>query len=113
MMQNLLRLTTITHSGEDKTVTVSQRIVMREDGLNGVRIEVTDNGAGIEEKDIPYIWDRYYKVDELHKRAQTGSGLGLSIVKGILEMHGAKYGVISEKGKGSVFWMWIPLNKKS
>ncbi len=94
----------ITHSGEDKTVTVSQRIVTREDGSNGVRIEVADNGAGIEEKDLPYIWDRYYKVDELHKRAQTGSGLGLSIVKGILEMHGAKYGVISEKGKGSVFW---------
>jgi len=94
----------ITHSGEDKTVIVTQRIIDREDGSKGVRIEVTDHGTGIEEKDIPYIWDRYYKVDKLHRRAQTGSGLGLSIVKGILELHRAGYGVTSEPGVGSTFW---------
>jgi len=94
----------ITHSGEDRTVTVKQSVVTRDDGSKGVRIEVSDHGEGIDEKDIPYIWDRYYKVDKLHKRAQMGSGLGLSIVKGILDMQGARYGVISEKGMGSTFW---------
>ena len=50
------------------------------------------------------IWDRYYKVDKVHKRAAVGTGLGLAIVKGILELHGASYGVESTLGVGSVFW---------
>ena len=93
----------ITHSGEDKTVLVTQRLMERDDRRK-VRIEVTDHGEGISEKDLPNIWDRYYKVDKLHKRAQTGSGLGLSIVKGILELHHADYGVESAEGVGSTFW---------
>ncbi len=93
----------ITHAGEDKTVIISQKVV--ESGENRwVRIEVTDHGDGISPKDVPYIWDRYYKVDKLHKRSQTGSGLGLCIVKGILELHNARYGVTSGVGKGSTFW---------
>lgn len=93
----------ITHSGEDRTVLVTQRLVER-DGQRKVRIEVTDHGEGIGEADLPNIWDRYYKVDKLHKRAQTGSGLGLSIVKGILELHHADYGVVSRLGEGATFW---------
>lgn len=93
----------ITHSGADKTVLVTQKLVER-DGQRRVRIEVTDHGDGISEKDLPNIWDRYYKVDKLHKRAETGSGLGLSIVKGILELHHAEYGVESTEGVGSTFW---------
>ena len=93
----------ITHSGSDKTVIVNQRVITDGD-KKSVRIEVTDHGEGIAAENIPYIWDRYYKVDKLHKRAQTGSGLGLSIVKSILELHHAKYGVESELGKGSTFW---------
>ncbi len=93
----------ITHSGTERFVRVSQRVVER-DGRRSVRIEVTDNGDGIAKEDIPFIWDRYYKVDKTHRRAQTGSGLGLSIVKSILELHHAKYGVESEPGKGSTFW---------
>lgn len=53
---------------------------------------------------MPYIWDRYYKVDKVHKRACVGTGLGLSIVKGILEAHGASYGVQSKMGEGSIFY---------
>lgn len=93
----------ITHSGSDKVVTVTQRLISDGD-RRSVRIEVTDHGEGIPEDKLPYIWDRYYKVDKTHRRAQTGSGLGLSIVKGILEMHGAKYGVESRQGEGSTFW---------
>ncbi|MBQ8510016.1 MAG: HAMP domain-containing histidine kinase [Clostridia bacterium] len=93
----------ITHSGSDKVVQVTQRLV-EHDGQRAVRIEVTDHGEGIAPDNIEHIWDRYYKVDKLHRRAQTGSGLGLSIVKGILEQHHARYGVESELGKGSTFW---------
>ncbi|MBE6611201.1 MAG: HAMP domain-containing histidine kinase [Ruminococcaceae bacterium] len=93
----------ITHSDGDKTVTVTQRVTTEND-VNRVRIEVTDRGEGIAPEEIPNIWDRYYKVDKLHRRAVTGSGLGLSIVKSILELHHARYGVESRIGEGSTFW---------
>lgn len=89
----------LNYTGEDKTVTIIQTV---SDGK--VRISVTDTGMGIAPEDVPYIWDRYYKVDKVHKRAVVGTGLGLSIVKGILESHGAKYGVESKVGEGSTFW---------
>ena len=72
-----------------------------------VKIEVEDHGEGINEEDIPYIWDRYYKAGEKHKRAITGTGLGLSIVKKIIKLHGGSYGVKSEPGTGSIFWFEI------
>ena len=46
-------------------------------------------------------------MDKSHKRAQVGSGLGLSIVKSILELHGGRYGVQSKLGKGSIFWFQL------
>ncbi len=93
----------LNHSDEDTAVTVIQKIITCDD-VKKVRIEVIDRGDGISESDLPNIFDRYYKVDKHHRRSEAGSGLGLSIVKGILEMHKAKYGVESEEGKGSTFW---------
>ena len=90
--------------GEDKTVLVTQTV---SDG--SVRISVTDHGAGIAPEEIDRIWDRYYKVDRVHKRAAVGTGLGLSIVKGILETHRATYGVESVPGVGSSFWFSLPV----
>ena len=52
-----------------------------------VRIAVKDTGEGVTAEAMPYIWDRYYKVDKKHKRAVTGTGLGLSIVIKIIELH--------------------------
>lgn len=90
----------INYAGEDKTVTV--RLC---DAASGrTRVEVIDRGEGIEQADLPYIFDRYYKVDKVHKRAVTGTGLGLSIVKNILTTHGAPFGVTSEVGQGSTFY---------
>jgi signal transduction histidine kinase len=89
----------LNYTGDDKTVTITQSV---NDGR--VRVSVSDTGVGIAEEDLPYIWDRYYKVDKVHKRAVVGTGLGLSIVKGILESHGARYGVESRVGEGSTFW---------
>jgi signal transduction histidine kinase len=100
---NLL-VNAITHSGDDKTVIVRQSIKE-----NAVKIEVIDHGEGIKQSDLPYIWERYYKVDKEHKRPIMGTGLGLSIVKKIIEMHDGQYGVESEEGKGSIFWFQIEL----
>lgn len=89
----------INYAGEDKTVIVRQEC---REGI--VRVSVIDHGVGIAKDQIPLIWDRYYKVDRVHKRAVVGTGLGLSIVKTVLERHGAAYGVDSQVGQGSTFW---------
>lgn len=95
---NLL-INAINYSLEEKEITVKQK-----SGEKTVRIEISDKGEGISEDNLPHIWDRYYKIDKNHKRAVTGSGLGLSIVKKIIELHGGSYGVESEVGEGSTFW---------
>lgn len=100
VVYNLI-INAVNHTGEDKRVTVSQTVSPE---AHSVRIEVSDTGEGIAKEDLPYIWDRYYKVDRVHKRANIGSGLGLSIVKSILKQHKALYGVTSEEGVGSTFW---------
>ena len=91
----------INYTGEDKLVRVTQSLTG-----NGqrVRVSVTDSGAGIPPDQIPLIWDRYYKIDKVHRRAMIGTGLGLSIVKQILEAHHTTYGVESKEGSGSTFW---------
>lgn len=95
----------MTHGGEEKRIVVRQRVAE-----GRVAIEVTDSGAGIPAADLSYIWDRYYKVDQVHKRAAAGTGLGLSIVKNVLEQHGdVEYGVRSEVGQGSTFWFSLPV----
>ncbi len=90
----------MTHTGEAKDIKVRQLV---NDG--SVRIEVEDSGEGIEADKLPLIWDRYYKVDKVHKRATVGSGLGLSIVKTIMEQTGGSYGVTSAVGEGSIFFI--------
>ena len=89
----------VTYTGEDKTV----RIELLEKA-DSFAVHIIDSGEGIEEDKLPLIWERYYKVDKAHRRAQMGSGLGLSIVKQILDAHSAAYGVNSTPGKGSDFW---------
>lgn len=96
----------INYTGKDRTVTVTQTV---ENDV--VRISVTDTGEGIKEEDLPLIWDRYYKVDKIHKRAVIGTGLGLSIVKNVLLLHGSRFGVSSELKKGSTFWFEFKIAK--
>lgn len=95
----------INYIGEDKTVIVRQQL----EG-NLVRIDVIDHGEGIPEEQLPYIWDRYYRVNKEHRRAKIGTGLGLSIVKNILISHDAQYGVTSTPHEGSDFYFTMPIN---
>ena len=97
----------INYTGEDQTV----KVVQKTDGKT-VRISVSDSGAGIPKEEIENIWNRYYKIDKVHKRATVGTGLGLSIVKNVLDLHGAAYGVNSTTGKGSTFWFELPIASK-
>jgi len=95
----------IKHIGSDKKVLM--QLLVDEN----VRIEVTDHGDGIAEEDLPYIWDRYYKVDKHYQRQTMGTGLGLAIAGAILDAHHAKFGVESKVGEGSTFWFELPLVK--
>ena len=72
-------------------------------------VEIIDTGKGIKESDIPYIWNKYYKNDKNHQRNVVSTGLGLSIVKEILELHGYEYGVKSVLKKGSTFYFKIKI----
>ena len=99
------RRNAVNYTGEDKRVRITQRII----DDDKVRISIYDSGEGIPSEKLTDIWDRYYKVDKSHKRALTGSGLGLSIVSRLLQMHSASYGVESSEGKGSCFWFELPI----
>lgn len=68
-----------------------------------IRVSVADTGIGIPFKDLPRIFERFYRVDEARTREQGGTGLGLAIVKHIVQLHGGDVAVSSETGKGSVF----------
>ncbi|MEE0558887.1 MAG: HAMP domain-containing sensor histidine kinase [Bulleidia sp.] len=96
----------VNYGGEAKHIIV--REIKKE---NVVRIEVQDFGEGIDPEDLDNIWDRYYKVDKEHVRVANGSGIGLNIVKQLLELHGVPYGVKSSKGKGSTFYFEMPIEK--
>lgn len=70
--------------------------------------EVRDHGVGIDRRHLPFITQRFYRVDSSHSRAQGGTGLGLAIVKHVLKRHGARLDVESEPGVGSVFRCIFP-----
>ena len=89
----------VKYCGEDKEIIINIRKTGRK-----MRCEVIDHGAGIAPDEINHVWERYYKSSTHHVRPTEGSGLGLSIVKEILTLHRANYGVNSKLGKGSTFW---------
>ena len=79
------------------------------DGEAGeIRCEVEDDGCGIPEKDIPHLFERFYRVDKGRSRESGGTGLGLSIVKHIVELHGGSIGVRSDVDKGTTFFFTLP-----
>lgn len=106
VMYNLIN-NAINYVGEDKKVTINLEIEKEK-----VLVKVIDTGKGISPKDIPYIWDKYYKDSKKHKRDSIGTGLGLSIVKNILKLHHFEYGVKSVKKKGTTFYFIIPKDKE-
>ena len=76
-------------------------------------LTVADQGYGISQEDIPYIWERFYKVDKSHSRKVPGTGLGLAIGREIIRLHKATVQVESEIGKGTSFIITFPECKLS
>lgn len=78
-------------------------------GMNGeVRLAVTDTGIGIPSKDLPRVFERFYRVDRARSRDTGGTGLGLAIVKHVAEQHGGRVEATSELGRGSTFVVSLP-----
>ena len=92
----------IKHSYESSEITITVTSTN-----TALRIEIKDHGKGIPKEDLPYIWDRFYKVDKSRKRDASGTGLGMSIVKNILESHHFPYGIESEINKGTTVWFEV------
>ena len=103
VIYNLLN-NAINYTGDDKVVKIK---VTKE--KESYLIEIIDTGKGIKKEEIPRIWEKYYKSEKNHKRNVVSTGLGLSIVKEILNKHNFEYGVSSKVGKGSTFYFRINL----
>jgi heavy metal sensor kinase len=72
-------------------------------------VDIMDTGIGIPAEEIPFIFERFYRVDKSRSRAEGGSGLGLAICQHITEAHGGKIEIESQVGSGSTFSVWLPL----
>lgn len=107
MILNLMS-NAIAYTPEGGTVTVN--ITERE---TAVQISVQDTGIGIAEKDLPRLFERFYRVDKARSRHSGGTGLGLAIVKHLVESHNGKITVESEEGRGSIFTIELPIEQKN
>ena len=79
------------------------------DGLDNIIISVEDTGIGIQKEKQEMIFERFRQVDNLLHRRHEGSGIGLSLIKSLIEMHGGKISVKSEYGKGTEFIIELPI----
>ncbi len=104
VLHNLLD-NAIAHTESGGHVTVG---TMRKD--DWIEVAVTDTGEGIPDEDLPNIFERFYRVDKSRARATGGSGLGLTIVKRLVEAHGGSIEVRSELGEGTRFTFTLPIS---
>lgn len=98
VVRNLLQ-NSLQHTAPD-----GQVVVEVTESAKGVRVAVADTGTGIAAAELPHIWDKFHRGPSAGTPGNRGTGLGLAIVKGILDAHGAEYGVDSEVGVGTTVW---------
>jgi two-component system sensor histidine kinase VicK len=75
-----------------------------------VKVSVIDDGIGIPARDLPHIFDRFFQVETHLTRRHGGMGLGLSVAKAMIELHGGRIWAESMEGKGSAFTFLLPVN---
>ncbi len=78
---------------------------------NQVVLQISDTGTGIPAKDLPHVFERFYRADVSRNRTTGGSGIGLSLVKAIVEAHGGTIAVASEEGAGASFQISLPVDR--
>ncbi|HEU4643632.1 MAG TPA: PAS domain-containing protein, partial [Gemmatimonadaceae bacterium] len=84
------------------------RVVLRREGARAV-LRVEDTGVGIPPAELPRIFDRFHRVEGTRSRSHEGSGIGLSLVRELVRLHGGEIGAESEPGRGSVFTVTVPM----
>ncbi|EAX47355.1 integral membrane sensor signal transduction histidine kinase [Thermosinus carboxydivorans Nor1] len=104
LLSNAVRYTPA--NGKIEAVTA----VVNLDSREYVAISIRDNGKGISADDLPHIFEHFYRADFARDRKSGGSGIGLAIVKQLVELHGGKVEAKSELGKGSEFTVYLPVN---
>jgi signal transduction histidine kinase len=102
VLENLIQ-NALTHSPPSGVITVSVTPGERE-----VKVEVADNGSGIPEDQLPFIFERFYRVDKSRSTSSGGAGLGLAITRRILELHGSEIRVESRPAAGTRFSFALP-----
>ena len=103
LMENAIKYTP-----QDGQVTLQVQASAARDSITML---ISDTGPGIAADHLPHIFERFYRVEATRPRysATKGSGLGLAIAKTIVESHGGKIGVMSQMGKGTTFWVMLPV----
>lgn len=102
VVENLIK-NALTHTEPGGTVTVAV-----ETDQDRVRLTVTDTGMGITKRDLPHVFDRFWRADSSRTRTTGGTGLGLSICQAIVDAHGGRLTVASEPGVGTTFAATLP-----
>ncbi|MBV7274209.1 HAMP domain-containing histidine kinase [Clostridium sp. PL3] len=92
--------------GCEKNLIISIELTREE---NHIRIDISDNGPGISEDKLPYVFDRFYRIDKERTKDLMSTGLGLAIAKELIEAHGGNISVSSTFGKGSTFTLKLPI----
>ena len=94
----------VKYGGDEKWVSLSAQ-----HSSTGVTISVTDRGIGIDEKELPHVFDNFYRSTDAKVRKQKGTGIGLTIVRYIVEAHDGTISVTSKLGEGTTFTLQLPL----
>ena len=109
VLYNLLT-NAIRYTPENGEVRISTRTLSRT-GRDWLQISVRDNGCGIAAVDLPYIFEHFYRADKARDKKSGGSGIGLAIVKQLIEIHGGFVEAHSELGKGCQFDVFLPIQQ--
>jgi signal transduction histidine kinase len=104
ILSNILN-NALKYTPKEKNVTIS--ITSEKVGFVGFKVQ--DDGAGMSEEDLPYIFERFYRGDKSRDRKTGGVGIGLSIVKALMDAHKGTIKVKSRLNKGTSFTLWFPL----
>ena len=99
-----------TNSGRDIQVALFK---VKKEEKDFICLEVKDAGIGIEEKHLPYIFDRFYQQDGSFSNAYGGTGIGLALVKELVDLQGGEIQVVSDTGNGTSFTIYLPIMASS